>query len=82
MRSNRAKRNFLLLKFPATKLIVNLSKYLTDIFGKGFFEANLQNMRKFYLIYPEFPTQCVGNLAWSNIRKIIRIDNPEERNYY
>lgn len=65
-----------------TKLIENLSKYLTDSFGKGFSEANLQNMRKFYLTYPEFPTQCVGNLAWSNIRKIIRIDNPEERNYY
>lgn len=65
-----------------TKLIENLSKYLTDTFGKGFSEANLQNMRKFYLTYPEFPTQCVGNLAWSNIRKIIRIDNPEERNYY
>ena len=65
-----------------SKLIENLSKYLTDSFGKGFSEANLQNMRKFYLTYPEFPTQCVGNLAWSNIRKIIRIDNPDERNYY
>ena len=71
-----------MLKFPVTKLIANLSKYLTDIFGKGFSEANLQNTRKFYLIYPEFPTHCVGNLVWSNIRKIIRIDNPEERNYY
>ncbi|MBQ8459370.1 DUF1016 family protein [bacterium] len=65
-----------------SKLIENLSKYLTDTFGRGFSEANLQNMRKFYLTYPEFPTHCVGNLAWSNIRKIIRIDNPEERNYY
>ena len=64
------------------KLIENLSKYLTDIFGKGFSEANLQNMRKFYLTYPELPTHCVGNLAWSNIRKIIRIDNKDERDYY
>ena len=72
----------MLHELAAIKLIANLSKYLTDIFGKGFSEANLQNMRKFYLIYPEFPTQCVGNIAWSNIRKIIRIDNPEERNYY
>lgn len=64
------------------RLIENLSRYLTDTFGKGFSEANLQNMRKFYLAFPEFPTQCVGNLAWSNIRKIIRIDNPKERDYY
>ena len=65
-----------------TKLIENLSKYLTDTFGKGFSEANLQNMRNFYLVYPEFPRQCLGNLSWSNMARIIRIDNPEERNYY
>lgn len=65
-----------------TKLIENLSRYLTDTFGKGFSEANLQNMRNFYLIYPEFPRHCLGNLSWSNIARIIRIDNPEERNYY
>ena len=43
-----------------TKLIENLSRYLTDTFGKGFSEA----------------------LSWSNIVRIIRIDNPDERNYY
>ncbi len=55
-------------------LIVNLSKYLTDTFGKGFSEANLWNIRKFYLIFSEFDTQCVTNLSWSNIRTIMRID--------
>lgn len=76
------------------RLIENLSKYLNAEFGKGFSEANLQNMRKFYLCYPnfpklsdnsnscEFPTQCVGNLSWTNVRRIIRIDNPQERDYY
>ncbi len=63
-------------------LIVNLSKYLTDTFGKGFSEANLWNIRKFYLTFPQFSTQCVGNLSWTNIRTIMRIDNPEEREYY
>ena len=47
-----------------TKLIENLSKYLTGTFGKGFSEANLQNMRNFYVVYPEFPRQCLGNLSW------------------
>lgn len=63
-------------------LIVNLSKYLTDTFGKGFSEANLWNIRKFYLTFPEFPTHRVDNVSWSNIRLIMRIDNPEEREYY
>lgn len=64
------------------KLIENLSRYLTDTFGKGFSEANLKNMRQFYLTYPEFDTQCVANLSWTNIRTIIRIDNKRERDYY
>lgn len=65
-----------------TKLIENLSKYLTDTFGKGFSEANLKNMRQFYIMYPEFARQCLANLSWSNITRIIRIDNKAERDYY
>ncbi len=50
-------------------LITNLSRYLSDIFGKGFSEANLWNIRQFYLVFPDFEqfsTQCVGNLSWAN----------------
>lgn len=65
-----------------TKLIENLSRYLTDTFGKGFSEANLKSMRSFYIAYPEFDRQCLANLSWSNVARIIRIDNPDERNYY
>ena len=65
-----------------SKLIENLSRYLTDTFGKGFSEANLWNMRSFYIAYPKFPRQCLGNLSWSNRTKIIRLDNTEERDYY
>ena len=32
------------------KLIENLSRYLTDTFGNGFSEANLQNFRGFFCI--------------------------------
>ncbi|MDR3000110.1 MAG: DUF1016 N-terminal domain-containing protein [Fibromonadaceae bacterium] len=64
------------------KLIENLSRYLTGIFGKGFSEANLQNMRRFYLTFPEFPTHRVGNLAWSLYTRIMRLGNPQERDYY
>ena len=76
-------------------LLVNLSKYLSDSFGKGFSEANLRNFRTFYLIFPEFDqfsthragrlqnvTHRVTNLTWTHWRLIIRLDNQEEREYY
>jgi predicted nuclease of restriction endonuclease-like (RecB) superfamily len=34
-------------------IIVNLSRYLTDILGRGFSEANLRNFRQFYLTFPK-----------------------------
>ena len=66
-------------------LIVNLSRHLSDTFGKGFSEANLWNMRQFYTTFPDirqFSRQCLGNSTWSNICAIMRIDSEEERNYY
>jgi predicted nuclease of restriction endonuclease-like (RecB) superfamily len=66
-------------------LIANLSRYLSDTFGKGFSEANLRNFRRFYLVTPDFnrfATHCVANLTWTNIRQIIRLDDAKERDYY
>jgi len=66
-------------------LITNLSRHLSGTFGKGFSEANLWNMKQFYQTFPDFDqfsTQRVGNLSWTNIRQIMRIDDPEEREYY
>jgi len=63
-------------------LITNLSRYLSETFGKGFSEANLWNMRQFFLTFPEFSTQRVENLTWTNIRLIMRLENQVEREYY
>ncbi|MCL1973151.1 MAG: PDDEXK nuclease domain-containing protein [Endomicrobia bacterium] len=63
-------------------LITNLSRYLTDTFGKGFSEPNLWNFRQFYVAFPKFSTQCVENLTWTHIRLIMRLDNEKERSYY
>lgn len=66
-------------------LIVNLSRYLTDCFGKGFSVANLWNFRQFYLTFSDFEqfsTHCVENLAWTHIRLIMRLDDEKERHYY
>ena len=69
-------------------LIVNLSRYLTDILGKGFSEANLWNFRKFYLSFPnglQF-SRCrlenPENLSWSHWCAIMRIEDDAERDYY
>jgi hypothetical protein len=65
-------------------LIANLSRYLTDIFGKSLSEGNLWNFRKFYLVCPDLEnfTHCVKNLNWTNIRLIVHLDNEAERNWY
>ena len=66
-------------------LITNLSRYLSDTFGKGFSEANLKNIRQFYVVFSDFSqfaTHCVANLTWTNIRLIMRLENKAEREYY
>lgn len=63
-------------------LIAGLSRYLTDTFGRGFSEANLWNMRKFYATFPEFHTRRVENLAWSHLTRIMRLEDEKERDYY
>ena len=69
-------------------LIVNLSRYLTDILGTGFSEANIKNFRQFYLSFPngiEFARRRLANLeylSWSHWCAIMRIEDNVERNYY
>lgn len=67
------------------QLIVNLSRYLSDCFGKGFSVANLWNFKQFYLTFSnieQFSTQRVENLTWTHIRFIMRLDDEKERQYY
>ena len=66
-------------------IIANLSRYLSDTLGKGFSEANLKNIRQFYVAFPNFDqlaTHCVANLSWTHIRLIMRLGNTAEREYY
>ncbi|WP_020558916.1 PDDEXK nuclease domain-containing protein [Thiofilum flexile] len=65
-------------------LIAELSRQLGDEFGKGFSVANLQNFRKFYLIYPEQGkayTLCT-KLSWSHNRLIMREKDDRARLWY
>jgi predicted nuclease of restriction endonuclease-like (RecB) superfamily len=65
-------------------LIVNLSRYLSSTFGKGFSEANLWNIRQFYLTWPnnEILYTLCRELSWSHIRLIMRLDSENAREYY
>ncbi|MBQ0168089.1 MAG: DUF1016 family protein [Treponema sp.] len=61
----------------------NLSERLTKDFGKGFSVTNLKQMRDFYQTYQIGQTLSDEfNLSWSHYLFLMRIDNPEERNFY
>ncbi|MDR0302586.1 MAG: PDDEXK nuclease domain-containing protein [Treponema sp.] len=66
------------------QLLVNLSRYLSDTFGKGFSVANLWNFRQFYLTWPgnSIPYTLCRELSWSHIRLIMRLDSENAREYY
>lgn len=75
------------------QLITELSKRLTGNFGKGFSQRNLEQMRKFYLVYSipqtlsaEFENAHMSDntfqLSWSHYLKLMRIDDIYERKFY
>lgn len=79
------------------KLIENLSVHLTAKFGKGFSPQNLANMRQCYKTYSPRIFQTLSrksktgqviadelnfSLSWSHYLKLMRIINPDERNFY
>lgn len=65
-------------------VLKKLSVALTSEFGKGFSYANLRNFRQFYLTYldNEICYALRSKLTWTHHRLIMRVENPEARNYY
>ena len=58
-----------------------LSKELTQEFGKGFSRSNLQNMRAFYLAYEKCQTVS-GKLSWSHYCDLLIISDDNKRSFY
>ena len=58
-----------------------LSRVLSKEFGKGFSRSNLQNMRSFYLSYPNSQTLS-GKLSWSHYCELLIISDPDRRSFY
>jgi predicted nuclease of restriction endonuclease-like (RecB) superfamily len=78
-------------------LLKELTKVLTLEFGKGFSVTNLQQMKKFYLIYQKQQTLSTESnlpiekqqtltaefeLSWSHYLTLMRMDNENERKFY
>ncbi|HLR37882.1 MAG TPA: PDDEXK nuclease domain-containing protein [Chitinophagaceae bacterium] len=75
------------------KIIKDLSKKLTKEFDKGFSVTNIQQMRRFYLVYSKQQTLSAKfkksqtpsdefKLSWSHYLKLMRIDDENERKFY
>jgi predicted nuclease of restriction endonuclease-like (RecB) superfamily len=75
------------------QLIKTLSIKLTQDFGKGFSQRNLEQMRQFYLVYSkaqklsaQFENDSKTNqkfqLSWSHYLKLMRINDTNERSFY
>jgi len=81
-----------------TRLIQELSNYLTNHIGPGFSVTNLKQMRQFYFTYAQdqigqtlsdqfknLPAVSTGRkfvLSWSHYLKLMRIDDVNERHFY
>lgn len=62
-------------------LLKDLSRRLTDDFGKGFDYSNIKNMRQFFLIFP-MGDALRSPLSWTHYRTLMRIEKESARNFY
>ncbi|CDN31372.1 Putative cytoplasmic protein [Mucinivorans hirudinis] len=78
-----------------TALLKGLAILLTKRYGKGFSYTNLEQMRKFYLVFsiPQTVSEESDNsrdrslknnftLSWSHYLKLMRIEDKNERHFY
>ena len=66
------------------EIIKNLSKELTEEFGKGFGERNIRNIRQFYVLFSDYEKwkSLISKLTWTHIQKVLRISNEKARIFY
>ena len=68
--------------------IKQLSSQLTEVYGRGYSARNLEQMRKFYLVYSKSQTLSAElqntdfQLSWSHYLILIRMSNDNERTFY
>lgn len=63
------------------RTLKELSRTLTQEFGKGFSVSNIQFMRRFYQAYPIQQTVSV-KLSWSHYCELLSLSDPDKRSFY
>lgn len=66
------------------EIIKNLSKELTEEFGKGFGERNIRNIRQFYVLFSDYEKwkSLISKLTWTHIQKVLRVSEEKARIFY
>lgn len=59
-------------------LLKELSKQMTQDFGKGFTVTNLKYMRQFYLMFPNGHA-LRDELSWTHYRLLLKVENDNAR---
>ena len=66
------------------EIIKNLSKELTEEFGKGFGERNIRNIRQFYVLFSDYEKwkSLISKLTWTHIQKVLKVSDEKARIFY
>ena len=63
------------------QLLLYLAEKLTAEFGNSFSVRNLQQMRKFYLMFPNTNAPR-SQLSWTHYRLLLKVEDEKTRNFY
>ena len=62
-------------------ILPEISNRLQQEFGKGFSVRTLQQMKKFYVMFP-IANALRSQLTWTHYRALLRVENEEARQWY
>ncbi len=62
-------------------VLQEISEKLQREFGSGFSVRNLQQMKKFYVLFPN-TNALRSQLTWTHYRALLRVENDDTRNWY
>jgi len=62
-------------------VLQEISEKLQQEFGSGFSVRNLQQMKKFYILFPN-TNALRSQLTWTHYRALLRIENDDTRKWY
>lgn len=63
-------------------VIKNLSKELTDLYGKGFDASNLYKYIEFYQAFRNLDAVSLKSLSWSHFRILLQVEDKQARDWY